>query len=64
MGVLCCAELLTTRVWKTEAGVVDKGGVSQPAYLNFEMALNSFPKGPLKVWPCSVKGDSQHAKLS
>ncbi|CAL5220388.1 g2394 [Coccomyxa viridis] len=40
--------LLTTRVWKTEAGVLDKGGVPQPAYLNFEMALNSFPTEPLK----------------
>ncbi len=44
-----CAALLTTRVWKTDAGVLDKGGVPQPAYLNFEMALNSFPTEPLKV---------------
>lgn len=38
-----------------DAGVEDgswsagQGGVPQPAYLNFEMALNSFPTEPLKV---------------
>jgi len=37
------------RIYKTDAGVLDKGGVPQPAYLNFEMALNTFPKETLKV---------------
>ena len=36
---------------------MDKGGVTQPAYLNFEMALNSFPTEPLKVRPCHVSSN-------
>ena len=43
--------------------MVDKGGVTQPAYLNFEMALNTFPTEPLKVCPCPVKGDALIGQL-
>ena len=33
------ADLLQITIWLTPAGTVDEGGVKQPAYLNFDIAL-------------------------
>ena len=32
-------------IWLTPAGTVDDGGLEQPAYLNFDVALLSPPSG-------------------
>ncbi len=40
-----CADLLQITIWLTPAGTVDNGGVEQPAYLNFDVALLGPPSG-------------------
>ena len=40
-----CADLLQITIWLTPAGTVDEGGVQQPAYLNFDIALLGPPAG-------------------
>jgi len=37
--------MLQMLVWVTPAGTVDDGGVAQPAYLNFDVALLGPPSG-------------------
>ena len=45
-SVICLrADLLQITVWLTEAGTVDEGGKTQPAYLNFDVALLGPPAG-------------------
>ncbi len=39
------ADLLQITIWLAPAGTVDNGGVEQPAYLNFDMALLGPPAG-------------------
>lgn len=43
------AETMSITVYMTDAGVKDKGGVEQPAYLNFEAELNKEPEHDLRV---------------
>ncbi len=43
------AETMTITVYLTRAGIKDKGGVEQPAYLNFEATLNRAPNHDLRV---------------
>jgi hypothetical protein len=40
---------MSITVYMTDAGVKDKGGVEQPAYLNFEAELNKEPEHDLRV---------------
>ena len=42
---LCGADLLQVVIWLTPAGTVDEGGLTQPAYLNFDTALLGPPTG-------------------
>lgn len=48
-----CAETMTVTVYLTRAGIKDKGGLEQPDYLNFEIALNKAPDHNLRVRPSS-----------
>ena len=51
------ADMLQLLVWVTPAGTVDEGGVEQPAYLNFDIALLGPPSGnQMEVsHPCSPR---------
>ena len=56
------AGLLQITIWLTPAGTVDEGGVEQPAYLNFDVALLGPPAGnqmevrtPFHLNPGSLK---------
>ena len=42
---MLCADLLQITIWLTPAGTVDNGGLEQPAYLNFDVALLGPPAG-------------------
>ncbi len=43
--VVVCADLLQLTMWLTPAGTLDAGGLEQPAYLNFDVALLGPPAG-------------------
>ena len=41
-------------IWLTPAGTVDDGGLEQPAYLNFDVALLGPPSGNQMEVSCSA----------
>ncbi|EIE22692.1 hypothetical protein COCSUDRAFT_63830 [Coccomyxa subellipsoidea C-169] len=47
-SVRVSTETMTITVYMTRAGIKDKGGVEQPAYLNFEATLNRAPDHDLR----------------
>ena len=62
------ADLLKFVAYVVPSGTRDEGGIEQPAYLNFDAELLSFPASRMKVgnsisMPCSLQCkmiDSQH----
>lgn len=44
-GVGCNAGTLELKIWSVPAGVLDEGGMPQPAYINFQLKLLASPKG-------------------
>ena len=48
MSVLC-ADLLSLTIYRTDAGSLDKNGVAQPAFLNFDAKLRHPPAHEMQV---------------
>ena len=47
---MCChADLIRFTVYRTDKGSLDKGGLPQPSFLNFDAKLLFPPAHPLQV---------------
>ena len=44
-----CADLLSLTIYRTDAGSLDKNGVAQPAFLNFDAKLRHPPAHEMQV---------------